>query len=131
VGFFKDINKLNKQAKEINKTYDPGAQMQQGIAQMQAANQMMEQQTQAAQISATGTPAQLQITASRDTGTMLNMQPLIEIDVLVMPESGAPYPTTFQQIVPLSSMGRIAAGGTLRAKVDPANPQAIWIDWAG
>lgn len=131
MGFFKDLNKLNKQGKELSKNYDPGAQMQQGIAQMQQANEMMQQQTEAAQLSATGTPAQLQITASRDTGTVMNMQPVIEFDVLVMPETGAPYPTTFRQIVPMSVMAKVVPGGTLQAKVDPANPSAVWIDWTG
>jgi hypothetical protein len=129
MGFFKDINRLNKQAKEIDKTWDPGAQMQQGITQMQAANAAMQQQTVAAQISATGTPAQLQITGSRDTGTVMNMQPLIELDVLVIPDGAAPYPTTVQQIVPMAVLSKVAPGATLRGKVDPATPSAVWIDW--
>ena len=129
MGFFKDLHTLKKQGDEINKTWDPAAQMQSGMAQMQAADQMLQQQTAATQLAATGTPAELQVTASRDTGTYLNMQPLLQLDLLVHPEGGAPYPTTVDQVVPVTAIGRLTPGASLRGKVDPATPTSVWIDW--
>lgn len=130
MGFFKDLNKLSKQGKEMQKTYDPGAQMASGLEQMKQANAMMAQQTEAASAAANGTAAQLQVTGSRDTGTVLNLQPVLEIDLLVVPDGGAPYPTTIRQVVPMASLARVAPGGALRGKVDPSNPASVWIDWS-
>lgn len=47
MGFFKDVHKLNQQAKEIDKTWDAGAQARDGLAKMKAMNESMEQATQA------------------------------------------------------------------------------------
>jgi hypothetical protein len=129
MGFFKDMKKLNDMGKEAQKDFDPAAQMQQGMAAMQQAQQMMAQQTEAAQLAATGTTATLQVTASRDLGTQVNMQPMIELQLLVMPEGGAPYPTTVQQVVPMTALARIAPGSSLTGKVDPANQSLVWINW--
>ncbi len=130
MGFLKDLRKLNKTGKELSKDHDPAAQMEQATASMKQAQEQMAQQTAAAGAAATGTPATLQVTGSRDTGTLVNMQPSIELQLLVTPEGGAPYPATIQQVIPMSAVGRIAPGSTLEGKVDPANPTAIWIDWS-
>jgi len=45
MGIFKDLNALKKQAKEIDKTFDPGAQMREGKQRMAAAQEMLAQQT--------------------------------------------------------------------------------------
>lgn len=84
MGFFKDINTLKKQAKEIDKTWDPGAQMRAGKERMAAAQGMLAQQTAAISLSTTGETAEAQIVASRDTGTQINLQPVLELDLLVM-----------------------------------------------
>jgi hypothetical protein len=129
MGFFKDINKLQKQAKEIDKNYDSKAQLDDSLNRMKQANAMIQQQTQAAQLSMNGSPAQLQVTAARDTGTVMNMQPVLSIDLLVMPDAGAPYPVTIEQVVPVASVGRVTPGSMLRGRVDAANPSAVWVDW--
>jgi hypothetical protein len=56
MGFLKDLSKLHQQAKELDKTFDPGAQMQEGQRAMEAASLVMEQQTAAATVEATGDP---------------------------------------------------------------------------
>ena len=125
MGFLKDLNKLNKQAKEIDKTWDPGAQMQAGLASMQAANDMLDQQTAPAQLATTGETATAQVLATRDTGTQLNMQPVLEIDLLVTREGSPPYPVTLRQVVALAQLGRLVPGAALSVRVDPANPQTV------
>ena len=50
MGFFKSMNELQKQSKEINKNCDPGQQMADGMEQMKEANAMMAAQTQAANL---------------------------------------------------------------------------------
>lgn len=130
MGFFKDISKLNKQAKELDKTFDPGAQMRQANEAMQAASLMMEQQTVAATLAVTGDPATAQVNLARDTGQLINMQPVIEMSLLVFLEGQPPYPVTLRQIVPLVQMGRLATGSRLAVKVDPKARETVWIDWA-
>ena len=130
MGFLKDVRKLTKQAKEIDKTFDPGAQMRQAQEAMQSASVMMEQQTAAARLAATGDPATAQVNLARDTGQMINMQPVIELNLLVFLEGQPPYPVTLRQVVPLAQMGRLTSGSRLAVKVDPAARETVWIDWA-
>ncbi len=123
MGFLKDMKKLSTAGKEAQKNFDPAAQMQQ-------ATQMMAMQNAAAHVATTGTPANMQVTASRDLQTQVNMQPLVELQLLITPEGGAPYPATVQQVVPMTALSRIAPGSSLTGKVDPANQSAVWINWS-
>ena len=83
----------------------------------------------AAQLATAGTPAQVQVTASRDSGTVVNMQPVLELDLLVQPVGGVPYPATVRQTVPLAATGRVVPGTVLTGRVDPDVPSSVWIDW--
>ena len=75
MGFFKSLNELNKVGNEINKDWDPGQQMRDGMAQMQAAQQMMADSTEAANLSMTGTDATASVVSAAQTGAMINYQP--------------------------------------------------------
>lgn len=131
MGFFKDVRRLQKQAKEISKTWDPGASMAQSVQAMQAAGAVMEQQTVAARLAVEGDPASAQVNLACETGQFLNMQPVVELSLLVFLEGRPPYPVTVQQVVPVTQVGRLAPGTRLAVKVDPRAPETIWIDWAG
>jgi hypothetical protein len=125
MGFLKDINTLKKQAKEIDKTFDPGAQMREGKQRMAAAQEMMAQQTAAMRLSTTGETAQAQIVASRDTGTQVNLQPMLELDLLVMRDGQPPYPATVRQMVAQSQLGLVAPGAMVSVRIDPADPSTV------
>jgi hypothetical protein len=125
MGFLKDINTLKQQAKEIDKTFDPGAQMREGKLRMAAAQEMMAQQTAAMQLATTGEDATAQVVAARDTGTQINLQPVLEVDLLVMRTGQPPYPATVRQMVAQAQLGLVAAGSTVSVRVDPANPAAV------
>jgi hypothetical protein len=130
VGFFKDIRKLQKQAKEAEKTFDPGAQMAQSLQAMQEASLVMEQQTVAARLAVEGEPATAQVNTARDTGQLLNQQPVVELSLLVFLEGQPPYPLTVRQIVPLTQLGRLTPGSRLSVKVDPKVRETLYVDWA-
>ncbi len=130
MGFLKDISKIKKQAKELDKTFDPGAQMRQAKEAMAAAGQMMEQQTAAAQLAQSGESATAQVIATKDTGTFTNMQPVLEMSFLISVSGRPPYPVTLRQVVPLAQIARLTPGSNLHVKVDPAQPELVWIDWA-
>ncbi len=127
MGFFKDLNKLNKQAKQISQDWDPAAQMRQGMASMQQASDMMAQQTVAASLAGSGTAerASAQITATRDTGMLMNLQPVLEINLLVFREGLPPYPVTLRQSVAMAALARITPGATVSVDLDPVNPETV------
>jgi hypothetical protein len=125
MGIFKDLSALKKQAKEIDKTFDVGASMRDGKERMAAASQMLAQQTVAAQLATTGEVAEAQIVGSRDTGTQINLQPVLELDLLVMRQGQPPYPATVRQMVANAQLGLVAPGSTVSVRIDPANPATV------
>ena len=128
MGFFKSMRELQKQGNEINKNWDVGAQLNDAQARMAEANEMMAQQTAAANIAATGVDASAAIVAVRDSGGMVNMQPMCEIDMTVMPDGLPPYPVTVKQVVPMTQLAMLTPGKTVKVKVDPNNPGTVFID---
>ncbi len=128
MGFFKNMNELTKQGREMQKNMDVGAQMANAQTRMAQAQEMMAQQTAAANIVSTGTDAAATVVAVRPGGGMVNFQPIMALDLTVMPPAGAPYPVTVSQPVPPNLAGRLVPGASLRVKIDPQNQQALWID---
>jgi hypothetical protein len=99
--------------------------MRAGKERMAAAQQMMAQQTVAAHLATSGERAEAQVVASRNTGTQINMQPMLELDLLVMPAGQPPYPATVKQLIPQSQLGLVAPGSAVSVWVDPANPSTV------
>lgn len=130
MGFFKSMNELNKQAKEINKNFDPGQQMKDGMAQMAQANEFMAQQTQAANLAVAGKDGTASITNVAQTGAMVNFQPTMQIEMTVFPEGGTPYPVSVTQVVEQPFLAKAAPGQQVKVKVDQTDPNVVWIDWA-
>lgn len=133
MGFFKDINTLNKQGKAMREQYPVQQQIANAQASMAQANQMMAgmaQGSMAATAAATnGMPAVATITAARQTGAMMNYNPVVELELLVMMPTGVPMPTTRQEVVQQIHLGRCQPGLRLNVKVDPADVNSLWIDW--
>lgn len=127
MGMFKDIRKLQKQAKEIDKTWDPAAQMREGMQRMQAAQSAIAQQTVAVQLGANGERADAQVLAARDTGTRLDHQPMLDVDVLVTRAGQPPYPVTVRQTVSVANVGRLVPGASIPVMVDPADPTTVML----
>jgi len=117
MGFMKDIRDLNKLGKEAQKGYDPAQQMRDATKQMQ---QMSAQTT----LLTSGTPAPATVTALRDTGTMINYQPVIEVDVTVIPPGGIPFPAT-GTMSGHAMIGAMQPGAQVQVRYDPANPGVV------
>jgi hypothetical protein len=128
MGLFKSAFEIQKQAKEISKNWDPAAQMAQAQARIAATNEMLARQTAAAGLAATGTDAAAAVVAARETGTMLNMQPVLEIDLTVMPAGQAPFPVSVRQPVAVTQLAALRPGAQLRVKFDPGDRSTAWID---
>jgi hypothetical protein len=78
-------------------------------------------------ISTTGVAGTGQIMGLRQTGVTVNDQPQVELDLLVTIPGRSPYRAEVKEIVPLIMLSRLQ--GTLPVRVDPAEPDAVVIQW--
>jgi hypothetical protein len=137
MGVFKSMRDLKQQAKEIEKTMPPvGDRMRDAQARMANMNQMLANQTQAANAAAAAAAGMANGTAIRRTVTitgmrqvgMINFDLMVEFDLTVLQDGLPPYPATTQQTVSQMQIGQIRPGMSVDASVDPSNPAAIWLD---
>lgn len=114
MGIFKDIRKLQKVGKEASAGYDP-------VAQMKAASAQMQQVTQQQQLIANGVAATATVTALRDTGTEINLQPMTAVDITIFPAGLPPIPSSMS-VVGHAALSGLAVGARINVKYDPADP---------
>ncbi len=130
MGLFKSMVDLQKQANEINKNWDPAAQMAAAQESMRGAQAMMAQQTAAANLAATGLDGTATITGVRQQGGMINFQPILELDLTVSAAGRPPIPVTVTQPVEQVFLTRAQPGAKVAVKVDQTDPNLVWINWA-
>ncbi len=63
------------------------------------------------------------------TGTTLNDNPLVELDLEVTIPGRPPYRVTHKEWVPLVMLGTLTMGGALHVRVDPTDPSKLMIEW--
>lgn len=132
MGFFKDLNKLNKQAKEIQKNQPPVKdQMANAMASMQQANAFLAQQAAAAPLvhDPLAVDGEAQILAVRDTGMRINLNASLQIDLLITIPGQPPRPATITSVVEPQNLARVQAGMQLRVRANPATPEQALIVW--
>lgn len=131
MGFFKDLNKLQKQSKEISKDWDPGQQARDATERMKAMNEQF-----AAANAAAATPpedavdATAQVVSVGQTSGMMNMDPILPVELLVTMPGAPPMPVSATLVVPMAQLSRVAAGATLQVRVSRSNPSAVFVNWA-
>ena len=131
MGVFKDISKLNKQAKEIQKNTDVGAQSRNAVEQMKQFNQQMAAQTAAMSApmdDAVRASAQV-LSISAATG-MFNMNPIMPVELLVTQEGSPPRPVSTTITIPVGMIPQVQPGRTLTVQMSASNPTAIAVDWS-
>lgn len=107
-----------------------GESMRAASQSMDQASQMLAQQTNAQNLAVTGKAATVQVMAVRDTGSLINFDPVLEFDLLVTLGDAPPYPVmAHRQLVSKIVMGRIAPGNSYNARVDKDQPQKLHINW--
>ena len=132
MGFFKSLHTLTKQAKEIDRAAGPMDQrLGQAMAQMQQAQALMAQATAAGQaaVDPGAVTGQAQVVAARDTGMRVNLDPTLEIDLLVTLPGRPPYPVTVRSVVSVAHVGRVTPGGQIQCRVNPATPELVHLDF--
>jgi hypothetical protein len=130
MGMFRSIRQINKMAKETRKTWDPVAQTRNGLQMMQNANAQLAQQNATAHLAMTGTPGSAMILNVRDTGTRINFEAMVELDLLVTVGTQPPYPVTLRSVVPVIGQGRLTPGNVVAVRVDQTQPQLAVVMWA-
>lgn len=132
MGFFKDLNKLNKQAKEIQKSQPPVKdQMANAMAQMEQANQFMAQQAAAGGLAydPNAVEGTAQVLAVRDTGMRVNLNASLQIDLLITIPGQPPRPATITSVVEPQHLAVVQPGAQLRVKANPQTPEQALIIW--
>ncbi|HAP75020.1 MAG TPA: hypothetical protein DCR14_02965 [Acidimicrobiaceae bacterium] len=133
MGFFKDLKKLSDQGKELREQYPVQQQLANAQASMANANAMMANMAAGAMGSTNaitnGVDAVATISSARQTGAMMNYNPVVELDLLVIMPNGVPMPVKRQEMVMQLHLMRCQPGQRLKVKVNPANPNELWIDW--
>jgi hypothetical protein len=85
MGLFKNMRDLAKQANEISASTDVGAQLADAQTRMADVNRIMADQTAAANAGVSGVDAKAVIVEVRQAAAMVNFQPMIELDLIVLP----------------------------------------------
>jgi len=135
MGVFKDLRTLSGQSKEIRKNAPPMKdKMANMSSKMAEANAMMAAMAQdAAQANtaiANGVAAVATIISARQSGALINFNPVVDLELLIMLPSGVPMQATRQETVQQLHLGRCQPGLRLNVKVDPTNANSLWIDWS-
>lgn len=139
MGIFKDMrdtaknmNELAQTGREMQKeqygTNNPFSVMNQSVAEANALMQQMQQeQALVTRMMTVGIVGQGVITALRDTGVQVNMQPQFEIDLTVTVPGKDPYPVTIKRVVQMSAIPMYQPGAVFPVKVDPDDPSVAII----
>ena len=86
----------------------------------------MNQMAAQSRLANSGIEAVATVVTLRDTGTQINLQPLTEVDLTVVPPGGIAFPAT-ATVIGHAQLAVLAPGGTVRVRYDPAQPQTIAI----
>lgn len=141
MGMFKDIKKLKDQGEAAQKAQGKRTGM---LGMMRDLPDTLHQATEAVDdavamqadmakqqaLLTTGTPGKATIKSFTDTGTLVNFNPQVVLDLSVAVEGKSPYDAKLTTSVPQVYLGRLQPGGSVGVKVDPNDPSAIAIDWA-
>lgn len=126
MGLLGDLNKLNQQGKEMRKNWDPGAQMNDALAQMRAVNESMAESSQAL---TDGVPGTAQVVAVGPSTGMVNMNPMMQVDLLVTGPGGLPRPVSKKMVVPMQYLAKLQVGATLPVLVSQSDPDGVAVMW--
>ena len=65
-----------------------------------------------------------------DTGTLVNHNPKVVIDMEITLDGQAPYAHQLATPVPQIHIPLVQPGNTIGVRVDPADPTSVALDWA-
>lgn len=141
MGMFKDIKKMKDQGKDIQRAQGkrtgmigmmrdmPGSISRASSAVDDAmAMQADIQKSQA--LLQTGTQGRATVTSVQQTGTLINFNPQVILDLQVTVPGQAAYEAKLTEAVPQVYLARLQPGAEIGVRVDPSDPSTIALDWA-
>src|ERR1039457_1523581 len=140
MGMFKDIKKMKDQGNEqlkkqgkrtgmIGMLRDTPGNISRASGAVDDAMALQANIQKEQALLTTGTPGRATVTSLTDTGTLVNFNPQIVLDLQVAVEGKEPYATQLTTAVPQVYLARLQPGGQIGVKVDPSDPSALTIDW--
>jgi hypothetical protein len=129
MGLVSGLRALHRQASELNKNFDPAAQMSAGMASMQAATAALQRQNAAVDVLRTGIPGTATILSLVDTGTRINDDAMVTLQLLVQTDGRPPYPVSATMTVPFHAGPQAGPGQRVAVMVDRADPQVVVVQW--
>jgi hypothetical protein len=104
--------------------------LRQGLAQASAAlTDINTQMATSARLATDGVDGRATIESVRDTGTLVNYDPVVEMQLQVQGPGGSPYRVLHRGTVPKLAVGRLTPGSSLPIKINRNNPQEVAIAW--
>jgi hypothetical protein len=133
MGLFKNMNDMYKAGGEpLGKGRHAARSEKLANAQsrMAAAQDMLAEQTRMINLATTGADASATVLGVRPTTQTINFEPVVELDLQLIVDGRPPYPLTVSQPVPQLYLTKAQPGAELKAKVDLADPSAVFLDFA-
>jgi len=107
-----------------------GESMRDSAKSFSEAAEMLKQQNRAMSVQMSGLNARVDVVSMRDTGQMINYDPVLEFDLLVTVGDQPQYSLMrYRQVVSKILIARISVGQTYNAKVDPNDKKNLYISW--
>ena len=122
MGVSNDVQRLQGKAK----AWDPGARAREANARMAALTRSMA----AIGAAAGAMPGRASVTAVRATGMVIDDEPVLRLDLLVMADGRPPFPSAVEGPVSTAVAARLVPGVEVNVTFDPANPWVAAIDWS-
>lgn len=118
MGMFKSMRELSKMGKEMQANQPPMAEQMAGaLAGIQQGQATMAALADAAnleqELRANGTTATGIVTAVSSGAAMVNMSPVLDIEVLVQAPGRPPMPATMRSVVPQHLLHKVTVGASL------------------
>lgn len=102
----------------------------QGISKMESATATLKEMNRSNRLRETGKRAKAEVLSMKDTGQLINFDPILEFDLQVTPEEGELYHVGgYRQVVSKLIAPRINIGGSYDAFVDPEDPNSLFVSW--
>ncbi|MDO8735733.1 MAG: hypothetical protein Q7K29_01440 [Thermoleophilia bacterium] len=107
-----------------------GAMRKQSISKMESATATLKEMNRSNRLREYGDKAEAEVMAIRDTGQLINFDPILEFDLRIVPAEGEAYHVAgYRQVVSKIILPRITMGSTYSAFVDPDDPSSLFINW--
>ena len=117
--------------KDFPKTKGFGESMRDGAQRMSSAAEMLKEQNKMNRLGSEGVPIKVKIIGFKDTGTMINNDPVLEFQLEVLKEHRYDnyYINSHRQIVSKIILPRIQTGNEYPARLDPTDKNCVHISW--